>query len=473
MSTSALAAASAALGGDEALLDNLTIRGPRAILASPLAVGDHAIACTASALLAASQLAEARGQARPAVTLDAQHVAASFTSERHLRIDGHGFGAGFAPLSTWLQTADGWLRSHANYPHHRAALLAALQTREDLDAVSAAAATRQTEELEEAIFAAGGCAGAVRERAAWEAHPAGRAIADSGLLDLTPGRLAAAPLTPLNEDDLPATGIRVLDLTRVIAGPVAGRTLAALGAEVLRIDAPGLLEIEASAVDTGPGKRSALLDLRDSQRTFHELLSEADVLIEGYRPGALDAIGFGTRALAERYPNLVTASLSAWGDEGPWGRRRGFDSLVQAVTGIAVACTPEGAVHPGALPAQALDHGTGHLIAAAVLRGLTERTRTGRPLHARFALARTARWLLELPTAPEQADTASPKPADPDGYRIEYPYREHTVSLIAPPGELDGRPLRWLTGPEPIGSSPAAWSRPPHHGPERASAEAS
>ena len=174
--------------------------------------------------------------------------------------------------------------------------------------------------------------------------------------------------------------MRVLDLTRVIAGPVAGRTLAALGAEVLRIDPPGLPELPEAHLDTGPGKRTALLDLADAERR-EALLAGADVLLTGYRPGALDRFG-----LAERHPDLVHVSLSAWGTSGPWAGRRGFDSLVQVASGIAAACAaPDGT--PGVLPAQALDHGTGHLMAAAALRGLAARER-GEAGPRRAALAR-------------------------------------------------------------------------------------
>jgi CoA-transferase family III len=460
MSRTAVAAAWESLGGDPGRLANVEVRGAGLILPSPLPVGELAVACVSSALLAAAELAHARGLPRPRVSLDAAHVQASFTSERHARLEGRPLGPSFGALSTWLRAADGWLRSHGNYPHHRAALLRALGVdSEDLDTVRAAAARLRARELEEAIFSAGGCAGALRDRASWDADPQGRALAGLGLLDVDHGQPGAAPLPGLHPGELPAAGVRVLDLTRVIAGPVAGRTLAALGAEVVRIDAPAATELANQVMDTGPGKRSATLDLRLQAQTFHSLLAEADVLIQGYRPGALEALGFGAAELARRYPNLVTVNLSAWGETGPWGDRRGFDSLVQSATGIAVHCTTADAEAPGALPAQALDHGTGHLMAAAALLGLAARTRDGRTLHARLALARTAAWLLDLPRTARVPQPAVP--LDPASFLIELPSPEGLVTLVAPPGELDERPLRWARGPEPIGSSAAAWSTSP------------
>jgi hypothetical protein len=416
---------------------SVELRGPSSILHSPAAVGAFAIECVSQTLLGAADLAEARGLSRPRLSLDAAHVEAAFTSERHARIGGRAPEL-FSAFSTWLLTADGWLRSHGNYPHHRAALLRALELdREDVGLARAAAAARKAEELEEAIFAAGGCAAALRDRATWDASPHGRALAGRGLMDVELGPPGARPLSLLRDGELPAAGVRVLDLTRVIAGPVATRMLAALGADVLRIDAPGSIELEASVIDGCVGKRSAYLDVGSEQ--FQGLLAQVDVLVHGYRPGALEARGLNTA----EHPHLVTASLSAWGEDGPWGARRGFDSLVQSATGIAVECGNE---QPGALPAQALDHGTGYLIAACVLRGLAERARSGRAAHARFALARTAAHLLDLPRGVTEG-----APVDPAPFLAHF----GDVTLVNPPGELDGRPLRWPHGPEPIGSSTA------------------
>ncbi|MFD8145258.1 CoA transferase, partial [Streptomyces sp. NPDC059708] len=188
-----------------------------------------------------------------------------------------------------------------------------------------------------------------------------------------------------------AAGVRVLDLTRVIAGPVATRTLGVLGADVLRIDAPGLAEADDAYADTGFGKRSALVDLArpEGRAVLEGLLDGADVVVTGYRPGALERFGLGGEQLLERRPGLVVAELCAWGWRGPWAGRRGFDSLVQAGYGIAARCAgPDGA--PGVLPAQALDHGTGYLMAAGVLRALAGGT--GGLL--RFSLAGTASWLV-------------------------------------------------------------------------------
>jgi hypothetical protein len=447
-----------ALGGDPAAAAALRVDRPGSHLPSPLPVSALAVATAGSALLAAAELAHARGARRPAVALDAVHVAAAFRSERAARLDGATLGPAFDPLSAFLPAAGGWVRLHANYPHHRAALRCALALAPaaPADAVRAAVAEREAVAIEDAVVAAGGCAAAVRSPAAWAAHPQGAAVAGEPLVAWTAGPGGAAPPAALARGAPPAAGLRVLDLTRVIAGPVGTRTLAALGAEVLRLDPPDLPELPLSVLDTGPGKRSALLDLRTAagRATLEDLLGAADVVVQGYRPGALAAFGLAPEALRDRHPHLATVTLAAWGHTGPWRERRGFDSLVQAAGGIAELARRPGEDPPGALPAQALDHGTGHLIAAAALRAVTARVRTGAPGHARLSLARTAAWLLAQP-APHTQDGAL---ADPAPFLVELASPLGAVTLVAPPGRLDDRPLRWARGPVPLGSDPAAWA---------------
>ena len=235
--------------------------------------------------------------------------------------------------------------------------------------------------------------GAAHGEKEWRGEPPGQAVAAARLVDGT--EIGAAPPRHHPAGPLPASGLRVLDLTRVIAGPVATRYLAALGADVLRLDSPHRPELPLHAYDGLPGKRSALLDLgtADGATRLHELLSGAHVLVHGYRPHALDRFGLTPDDLAERHPGLVVVSLSAWGSSGPWGGRRGFDSIVQAACGIAMAESADG-MRPGAMPCQLLDHGTGYLCAAAALRALDRQAAHGGTQFRELCLARTASWLL-------------------------------------------------------------------------------
>jgi len=366
------------------------------------------------ALDTAADLAVARGMPRPEVGLSDDEVVAAFESERRLRAPGLEGVSGFAELSRFVPTADGWLRTHANYPHHRAALLRVLG--ED-DPIGAARGW-QAVELEDAIFAAGGCAAAARSAQKWQ--PVAREqvrVVDGG----------ARPLPP--PGDLPASGVRVLDLTRVIAGPVGSRYLGALGADVLRIDPPAMPELPLQVADGVVGKRLVERDLRADPLRADEL-DAFEVVVHGYRPGALAAFGLDGDALAERHPHLTVIQLSAWGTNGMWGTRRGFDSLVQAATGIADALRSEDGT-PGALPVQALDHATGYRIAAAALRGLARRVRGEGSEHTQLALAHTAADLMQTRSEEPWPQVGGPQlEALPDGREV-----------VPPPGSLDGRPL--------------------------------
>lgn len=452
----------AALGGDPALVSQISAVAREGVLPARLPVRGTARACVAVCALAGAELTAGRtGGKVPEVRVDDGAVATAFHSERHLRVDGRE-PVNFAPLSRFWRTADGWVRTHANYPHHQKRLLGALGVPESrgslAEVLAEVLAERSAIEVEETVYAAGGLAIALRTPGRWAAHPQGRAVAAHPLvareqLDTAPVR-RLAPLA--GDPPLPAAGVRVLDLTRVIAGPVATRTLALLGADVLRIDSPRLPEIDDQHADLDFGKRSATLDLstRGDRSAFDELLAEADVVVTGYRPGALDRFGLSPGALAERRPGLVVAQLSAWGDYGPWSGRRGFDSLVQVATGIAQI---EGsAERPGALPAQALDHGTGYLLAAAVLRSLTEQTREGGTRLVRLALARTAAWLMEGPTHLERepADTSyEPGPwlaeTDSDLGRLRY---------ARSPVSFAGGPIDWARPPGRWGADSARWA---------------
>jgi crotonobetainyl-CoA:carnitine CoA-transferase CaiB-like acyl-CoA transferase len=324
--------------------------------------------------------------------------------------------------------------------------------------VGASIAALAGAELERRVFQAGGVAAAMRTPEQWLRHPQGRAVAAAPLVTetrFTPGeprRRAPGPL--------PASGVRVLDLTRVIAGPVCTRYLGALGADVLRLDPPQRPELHLHRYDGLAGKRSALLDAATpgGAARLHELLTDADVLVHGYRPGALAQFGLDGATLARRHPGLVVVTLSAWGNTGPWGARRGFDSIVQAATGIAVLESPD-AERPGALPCQLLDHGTGYLCAASVLDALCRQATHGGTYLRELSLARTAHWLLSQPADGQRPATQrgpSRRPAR-EAWLTTLDSDQGQVRAVLPPGALDGTPLRWPNLPISYGASPAEW----------------
>jgi hypothetical protein len=442
----------------------LWVSGAPGNLPSRLPAEDVAIACAGAALLAAGALHAQRGgdsgsRGSPLVRLDREHVAAAFRSEAFLRVGGEPAGPGFAPLSRFWRAADGWVRTHGNYPWHRAALLRALGCAGDPEQVAAAIAKLGARQAEDLVTGAGGVAAAVRDEAGWRAEPPGQAVAATPLVAAT--SVAGAPPRWRPAGALPASGIRVLDLTRVIAGPVATRYLGALGADVLRLDPPDRPELTMQAYDGLLAKRSALLDfgVDGGHDRLHDLLSGADVLVHGYRPHALDRFGLDPRSLAERHPGLVVVSLSAWGSRGPWGGRRGFDSIVQAASGIALAESGDGE-RPGALPCQLLDHGTGYLCAAAALQALARQSARGGTQFRELSLARTAHWLLGQPRERLPRETAETPPPGGDEQRwlTRVDSAAGPVTTVLPPGRLDDEPLTWPRPLSRYGADDAAWS---------------
>lgn len=365
---------------------------------SRLRIGELAHDSVALSSLACALAAESRGGApTPAsgIRLQGARLAASFGSERLLRVDGTA-PAVWAGLSGFWRVADGWVRTHGNYPHHAERLAGLLGVAADAPRIEIETALLAWDQfaLEDRAAAIAALAVAVRAPEEWRAHPQARALAAAPLISLrVRGTARGRPWR--GAGPLPLSGIRVLDLTRVIAGPVATRDLALAGADVLRIDSPRLPEARWQHLDTGQGKRSTLLDLgtRAHRREFERLLATADAVVHGYRPESLARFGLEARALHERHPGLVVAQISAWGTRGPWGRRRGFDSLVQAASGIAVLEQREHGI-PGALPVQALDHSAGHLLAASIATALRNQRDAGGSHEVEVSLARIAAALI-------------------------------------------------------------------------------
>ena len=428
----------AALGADPALLDLVEITGDgQGLLPSALASLPALTAAVSASTLAASVLDASRGSGTPRPVMVArEHVAVAARSEHYARSDAHHESERISPLLRFWETADGyWFRVHGEYPWHRERALAVLECDDRHRSVRDAVARWRAEELEDALSAAGGLGYAVRSEQQWQEHPQGRAVAPLPLLQTEVGTGTGRR----GGEGRGAAGWRVLDLTRVLAGPVATRTLAAWGAEVLRIDCPRLPEMPLHALDTLPGKHSAELDLAEPEgrARLEELLGESDLLVQGYRPRALARFGLDPQDLAGRHPHLSVISLCAWGPGGPWAERRGFDSVVQCPSGIALAEGSDG--RPGTLPAQVLDHSTGYLAAAAGMLALAAVQRGEPPRSTQLSLAQTAQWLLRAGHVTPDA----PRRADVDAFRVLLPGAVAPVDVIGPPGRLADLQPRW------------------------------
>jgi hypothetical protein len=474
------------VGGPADLLDVVTTGGPRTVLPSHFDVTGLATSSVAAATLAAAEFLAARNDTRPLpVTVDSRQACAAFAAEGLFTPVGWDLADIWDPIAGNYQAQDGWIRLHTNYAYHRAVVERVLAAG-DRESVRAAVAGWKSADLETAVVEAGGCAAAMRTRADWLASPAGAATARAALVSVAERRLPMGVRVSAGAGTggagtggaggpRPYSGVRVLDLTRVIAGPVGTRFLAAYGADVLRIDPPGFAEVPALLPETTAGKRTAALDLTTAsgRTSFEGLVATADVLVTGLRADALAGLGYDDDALAALNPALIVASLDAYGWDGPWRDRRGFDSLVQMSAGIAAAGAAAtgdaatgdaatgdaatGADKPVPLPVQALDHGCGYLIAAAVGRALTRRLADSVVDRIRVSLIGTANLLWSLPGPGEAgARVATPKPSD---FRLVDTHTAWGPARRVPlPGEIAGVDPVWRVEAGPLGRHQPTWA---------------
>ncbi len=444
----ALADLWALAGGETAALGRVELTGVDPQLPSSFRVGTVAQASIAASALAAAEIYRQRSGIAQAVGVDMRHAAIEFRSERYLRIVGQEPPPSWDPLAGVYQAAAGrYVRLHTNFAHHRQAVLDTLQCDGTREAVQAALLNWDAEAFETAAYARGGVVAAMRSPAEWAAHPQGKAVAQLPVMTIS--RIGDAPPRPLPRAERPLSGMRVLDLSRVIAGPVAGRTLAAHGADVLLMASPNLPSIPWLVIDTGRGKRSAHVDLATEagRATLRGLLAGADIFSQGYRPQSIARLGFSPEEAAQIRPGIVYVTLSAYGAAGPWAGRRGFDSLVQTTTGLNhMEAAAAGVAGPKELPAQALDHASGYLMAFGAIMARARQAREGGSWHVEVSLAQTGRWLESLGRL--DGGLASPDPK-----------LDEVADLLENSASGFG-PLRGVRHAAQLSITPARWSRP-------------
>ncbi|KVE23712.1 carnitine dehydratase [Burkholderia singularis] len=462
--------------GDPAALERVDLDGDDPGLPSVHRVGVLAASTIAAAGLAAAECYRVRTGRAQRVGVSVRRALAAFRSERYLRVDG---GAPPEPrhaVTGFYETRDArWIQLHANFPHHLAGIVEVLGCGDEPGQVAAAIRGWDGQTLDATLAEAGLCAALIRSPEEWRALEPARALERGALFEIE--RIGDAPPMPVGADGpiaagmraqagaaallQPLSGTRVLDLTRIIAGPVAGRTLAQHGAQVLLVNGPHLPNIPALVIDNGRGKRSAIVDLRDDagRATLDALAARADVFVQSYRPGALDALGFGAAELARRHPGIVCVSVCAYGYDGPWASRRGFDSLVQSASGIAwTEQRAAGTRAPRHLPCQALDHATGYLAAFGAMMALVRRAREGGSWRVRVSLAQTGRWLQSMGRVDggeRVPDLALDDVRDCLDDATDSPFG--AVRGVRPAERLSQTPPRFGRPPVPVGSDEPCW----------------
>jgi crotonobetainyl-CoA:carnitine CoA-transferase CaiB-like acyl-CoA transferase len=440
-------------------LSQIRLTGSEPVLPSSFAVGTAAQASIAASALAAAELWHLRCGRQQLVTVDMRHAAIEFRSERYFRVDGRSPSDVWDKIAGTYRCGDGrWVRLHTNFPHHRDGVLALLDCGYDKTAVQQALLNWRAEEFEEAAARAGLVVAAMRSFEEWDHHPQGVAVAALPVFSIE--RIGDAPPQPLPAASRPLSGVRVLDLTRIIAGPVCGRALAAHGADVLLVTAPHLPAIEPLVIDTGRGKLSCQIDLRGAagQSVVRALLRDTDVFVQGYRPGALQSLGFGPEQVAQLRAGIVYVSLSAYSHVGPWADRRGFDSLVQTASGFNEAeAQAAGTDQPRPLPAQAVDHASGYLMAFGAIAALARRRTEGGSWHVRVSLAQTGKWLRQLGRTEHGLSCAETRFDDVQDLLEEHDSGFGRLTAIRHAAQLSETPARWARPSVPLGAHLAAW----------------
>jgi crotonobetainyl-CoA:carnitine CoA-transferase CaiB-like acyl-CoA transferase len=435
-------------GGDRSALDAVTLTGEEPQLPSSFRVATVAQASIAAAGLAAAQIWKMRSGQNQGVAIDMRHAVVECRSERYLRVDGKGSPMAWDVIAGIYKTRDQrFVRLHTNFRHHRDAVCKVLNCKPERDDVQAALMQWDAEAFETAAYAGGGVVAMMRSHQEWSALPHAQALA--ALPPVQIEKIGEAAPRPWPAGDRPLAGLRVLDLSRVIAGPVAGRTLAVHGADVLLISGPDLPAIPWLTIDTGRGKLTSFVELKSEsgRDVLRGLLASADIFSQGYRPRAIASLGFSPQDAAKISPGIVYVSLSAYGDGGPWAERRGFDSLVQTSTGFNHAEGQAAGVDgPKELPAQMLDHATGYLMAFGAVMAKARQSREGGSWHVRVSLAQTGRWLWNLGRVA-------------DGLKTEDLKGEAIAPLVEEAASGFG-PLRSVSHSAALSKTPAFWARP-------------
>ena len=436
------------VGGDPAALDAIRLTGDEPQLPSSFRVAAAAQASVAATGLAAAGIWKLRSGQSQQVAVDMRHAVVECRSERYLRVDDKPPPPAWDAIAGVYKTRDArFVRLHTNFRHHRDAVCKVLNCKPERDEVQAALMQWDGEVFETAAYAGGCVVAMMRSHEEWSATPHARALAELPLITIE--KIGDAAPKPWPKGDRPLAGIRVLDLSRVIAGPVAGRTLAAHGADVLLVSGPSLPAIPWLTIDTGRGKLTSFIELKSEQgcEVFRNLLAEADILSQGYRPRAITGLGFTPEEAARINPGIVYVTLSAYGHAGPWAERRGFDSLVQTTTGFNHAEGQAAGVDgPKELPAQMLDHATGYFMAFGAMMAKARQSREGGSWHVRVSLAQTGRWLWNLGRVA-------------DGFKTEDLKGETVTPLIEEVASGFGA-LRSVRHSALLSKTPAFWARP-------------
>ncbi len=452
--------------------DEVRVTGSDTLFNTPFKVGETAAALLAARGVAANDLWQLRTGRRQKISIDMRAAAATSLagSDMTQQRCADGFYRPIAvseamkhmvALTQPWQTADGrWLLPHTNLPHLEARILDLLQCSSTPQSISEGVGRWQADQLEQAIADAMACGGKVRTPEEWLAHPHGQYLASRPVVEIT--KIAEGPPEPLPAGNLPASGIKVLDLTRILAGPTAGIGFTEHGADVLMVTAPHLPQVPAFVRDTSHGKRSCFLDMDDQTQAsqLKHLVKDADIFIDGYRPGRLDAHGFGRDTLMKLRPGLIHISVNCFGSGGPFASRAGWDQVAQAVTGI---CHTEGQLNgkgvPKLMPVFTCDFLTGFLATFGGMVALARRATEGGSYRVQVSLCQSAMLLQrqgllsDFCQAPGRLSVAEFEQWAVCDENTHY----GDLKTLGPVLQMSETPCQWSGPPPALGSDRPAW----------------
>ena len=448
--------------------DEISITGSDPVLNTHFRLAATASAAIAGIGVAVNDLWELKTGRRQSIAIDAVAATAALKSKNYFQAKNtngvfenvtdasHEANRGLTGI---FQTKDGrWLLPHFGLDHLCRRTLDLLQADANTDSIAKAVAKWDALDLENAIDEARVCGGMIRTNDEWLQEPHGKILAAKPVVEII--KIGDSEPEPMPAGDRPLSGIRALDLTRILAGPITGRTLAEHGADVLMVSAPHLPQVWSYVADTSHGKRSCYLDLRDEseKQTLLSLVKTADVFSQGYRPDKINKMGLGPEALADIRPGLVYVSINCYGADGPFSHRAGWEQIAQIMTGIAAEGVQSSSGYkPKTLPAAANDYITGYLGAYGTLLALARRAREGGSYHVRVSLCQTGMMIYDQGKVSALPENLNLEISDVESLCSESDSHLGRIKHLAPVLSLSETRPHWALPTPKMGSNGPSW----------------
>jgi crotonobetainyl-CoA:carnitine CoA-transferase CaiB-like acyl-CoA transferase len=453
------------------------ITGADPVFSTRFKVAETGAGVLAAIGVAVSDLWEMKTGRRQATGIDVRHAGAAINSFAYLQ-NGHGDGTyetvpdspaaqvGYQISQPFATRDDRWFQPHFGIAHLKDRMLGVLKCEATPESIAAAIRKWDAQTLEDAIAEANACGGMVRDNAEWLAHPHGKALAAQPVVEIE--KIGDSAPEPLPTDGPPLAGLRVLDLTRILAGPVAARTFAEHGADVLMVAAKGMPQIKKFVIDLSHGKRSCYLNLNEAMEAaqLRQLVRSGDVFSQGYRPGVLAARGFGPAELAALRPGLIYTSINCYGQHGPLQDRAGWEQVAQAMVGISYENGHQnghqirhgnGGDKPALLPVPACDYITGYLGAYGTLLALARRAVEGGSYHVKVSLCQTGMFLYRQGRVDYGANDIGLSEAEALPLQMTAESVYGPIRHLAPVIKFSETRPQWSNPPPALGGDAPAW----------------